>query len=375
MTRLHESLRIGVACFSSFGGSGVVASEIGMALGRRGHRVCFLSDRPPARLDLACPNVSFHEVELLDYPLVAHQSYALALAARMIEVARAERLDLFHAHYAIPHTVSADLARRAMGRDAPKLVTTLHGTDVTLLGSHQGFQPLAHFAIASSEGITAPSHWLAETAYAKLGLSRTRVIDVIPNFVDTTLFSPPEHRRRPEVRVLTHVSNFRPLKRVRDVIHVFAAVRVQVPCILELVGDGPERPRAEALVRELGLQDHVRFRGETDELTSLYQASDVFLLPSESESFGLAALEAMACGVPVVASEVGGLPEVVVDGETGFLATVGDVSAMAESVLRLLLDDELHRRTSRLARARAEGSFRLGPAIDRYEAAYLHVLG
>jgi L-malate glycosyltransferase len=370
-----RSLRIGVACFSSFGGSGVVAAEVGMALGRRGHRVCFLSDAPPARLNLDGTNVSFHQVALLDYPLVAHRSYALALTATMVEVARAEKLDVLHAHYAIPHAVSATLAKQILGADGPKVVTTLHGTDVTLVGTDHGFQPLTRFAVATSDAVTTPSRWLADTARANLALPATLAIDVIPNFVDTTTLNPPAQRDPQRRRVLIHVSNFRPIKRVSDVVRVFAAVRSHVDARLDLVGDGPDRNGAEALVSKLGLQDAVRFHGETDDLGSLYGASDVFLLPSESESFGLAALEAMACGVPVVASDVGGIPDVVVDGETGFLAPVGDVAAMAEATRRLLTDHALHQTMSRLARRRVEASFRLDPAVDRYEAVYRRVLG
>jgi L-malate glycosyltransferase len=375
MNLSRDSLRIGIACFSSFGGSGVVATEIGMALGRRGHRVCFLSDKPPSRLDRNAPNVSFHEVALLDYPLVAHRSYALALTAKMIEVARAEKLDLLHVHYAIPHAVSAVMTKQILGASAPKVVSTLHGTDVTLVGTEHGFQPLTHFAVTASDAVTTPSRWLAETARANLGLAADLRIDVIPNFVDVTLFTPPAARDRPQSPALIHVSNFRPIKRVEDVVRIFAAVLATTPCRLELVGDGPDRPRVQALVQALGLDGNVRFRGEMDDLVDLYGASRVFLLPSESESFGLAALEAMACGVPVVASDVGGLPDVVADGETGFLAPVGDVPALAECARRLLIDDALHETMSRLARERAETCFSLGPAVDRYEAVYRRVLG
>jgi N-acetyl-alpha-D-glucosaminyl L-malate synthase BshA len=376
MTPSRSSLRIGVACFSTFGGSGVVASEIGMALGRRGHRVCFLSDKAPARLDLSDANVSFREVALLDYPVLAHQSYALALAAKMIEVARTEKLDLFHLHYAIPHAVSAFLARQVLGAGAPRILTTLHGTDVTQVGADPRFQPLTQFTVRASDGITAPSRWLAEEAYRNLGLDRDIAIEVIPNFVDTDRFRPPGGTRKNPARhrVLTHVSNFRPLKRVEDVVRIFASVRTEVPARLQLVGDGPERPRIEALVHSLGLSDHVRFFGERVALVELLQGSDVFLLPSSTESFGLAALEAMACGVPVVASDVGGVSEVVTDGEVGFLAAAGDISAMAGHVLRLLTDESFHRRLSQAARRRAESQFQLEPAVDRYEAAYWRLL-
>lgn len=375
MMSCRDSLRVGIACFSSFGGSGVVATEIGMALGRRGHRVCFLSDKPPSRLDLNTSNVSFHEVALLDYPLVAHRSFALALTAKMIEVSRTEKLDLLHVHYAVPHAISAVMAKQILGSDAPKVVTTLHGTDVTLVGADHGFAPLTHFAVASSDAVTAPSRWLAETARANLGLASDLRIDVIPNFVDPQQFAPPPKRERGRPPVLIHVSNFRPIKRVHDVVAVFAAVHRTAQCRLELVGDGPERSRAEALVRDLGLQDHVSFRGEMDDLVGLYGTSDVFLLPSESESFGLAALEAMACGVPVVASDVGGLPDVVADGETGFLLPMGNVAAMAEAATRLLTDDVLWADMSRLARERARTCFALDRAVDRYEATYRRVLG
>lgn len=375
MMGCRDSLRIGIACFSSFGGSGVVATEIGMALGRRGHRVCFLSDKPPTRLDLDTPNVSFHEVALLDYPLVAHRSFALALTVKMIEVSRAEKLDLLHVHYAIPHAVSAVMAKQILGSDAPKVVTTLHGTDVTLVGADHGFAPLTRFAVASSDAVTAPSRWLAESARGNLGLPSDLRIDVIPNFVDAQQFCPPARRERSRPPVMIHVSNFRPIKRVHDVVGILASVRKATPCRLELVGDGPERPRIEALVRELGLRDYVTFRGEMDDLAALYGSCDVFLLPSESESFGLAALEAMACGVPVVASDVGGLPDVVADGETGFLAPVGDVAAMAEAAGRLLSDDVLWGRMSGLARERARTCFAVDRAVDRYEATYQRVLG
>lgn len=375
MNASRDSLRIGIACFSSFGGSGVVATEIGMALGRRGHRVCFLSDKQPARLDLNGANLSFHEVALLDYPLVAHRSYALALTAKMVEVTREEKLDLLHVHYAIPHAVSAVMTKQIMGASAPKVVTTLHGTDVTLVGTNHGFQPLTHFAVTASDAVTTPSRWLADMARTNLGLAADLGIDVIPNFVDVRLFAPPTRPDRRQPPSLIHVSNFRPIKRVGDVIRVFAAVLATTPCRLEMVGDGPDRPHAEALVRELGLDGQVRFRGEMDDLVDLYAASTVFLLPSESESFGLAALEAMACGVPVVASDVGGLPEVVADGETGFLAPVGDIAALAECTRRLLTDHALHQTMSRLARERAEKCFGLAPAVDRYEALYRRVLG
>ena len=368
-------LRIGVACFSTFGGSGVIASEIGMSMARRGHRVAFFSDKPPARLDLSCPNISFHAVAALNYPVPAQSSYALALAAEMIAVAQKERLDLLHVHYAVPHALAAYLARQVLGAAAPKVVVTLHGTDVTRIGADPKFSALTRFAVLAGDGITTPSRWLAEEAFRQLGLPRESSIEVIPNFVDTQRFRPARHEIAPAERVLVHVSNFRPLKRVDDVVRIFARVRGEMPARLHLVGDGPERPRVEALVHSLGLADDVKFFGERADVVKILQESDVFLLPSETESFGLGALEAMACGVPVVASNVGGLPEVVWNGETGFLSPVGNVEEMAKQVRRLLTDVDLHARMSRAARSRAEAHFQLEPAVDRYQAVYRRVVG
>jgi N-acetyl-alpha-D-glucosaminyl L-malate synthase BshA len=369
-----DPLRIGVACFSTFGGSGVIASEIGMAMARRGHHVVFFSDQPPARLDLSCPGISFHPVAALNYPVPAQSSYAVSLAAEMVEVAQTEKLDLLHVHYAVPHAFGAHLARQVLGAIAPKILTTLHGTDVTRIGADPKFTSLVRFAVLAGDGITAPSHWLAEEAHRQLDLPRESRIEVIPNFVDTGRFCPageaPVARR-----VVTHVSNFRLLKRVEDVVRIFARVRGEMPAKLHLAGDGPERSHVEALVSLLGLADDVTFFGERVDVAKILQESDVFLLPSETESFGLGALEAMACGVPVVASNVGGLPEVVRDGETGFLASVGNIEAMAKHVRDLLADPDLHARMSRAARTRAEEHFQLEPAVDRYQAVYRRLVG
>jgi len=368
-------LRIGVACFSTFGGSGVIASELGMSMARRGHQVAFLSDRPPGRLDLSCTGISFHAVAALEYPVPAQSSYALALAAETIDLARKQRLDLLHVHYAIPHALGAYLARQVLGAAAPKVLITLHGTDVTRIGADPKLSSLVRLAVLAGDGITAPSRWLAEQAYRNLGLPRETSIDVIPNFVDTHRFRVARRRSARAPRVLTHVSNFRPLKRVEDVVRIFACVRGKMPAQLHLVGDGPERLRVEALVHSLGLEDDVKSFGEGMDVAEILQASDVFLLPSETESFGLGALEAMACGVPVVASNVGGLPELVLDGETGFLAPAGNVEEMSKQVHRLLADEDLHARMSRAARSRAEAHFQLEPAVQRYEAVYRRVVG
>ena len=376
-------LRIGVACFSTFGGSGVVASEVALSLAARGHHVHVFSDDRPGRLGADSDRLSFHQVATRHYPQLKDSPYVLALASAIACVCERERLDVVHAHYAIPHAISAYLARQTLLPSAtalphaPALVTTLHGTDITLVGSDPSFLPLTRFSIAASDAVTTPSAWLREATYEKLDVPRTVAIEVIPNFVDPVRFAPAQGR--PLVRsadhpfVLVHVSNFRPLKRVADVVHLFAAARRLAPATalrLRLVGDGPDRPRIEALVRELALDQHVQFLGEQVELPAVLRDSDVFVLPSETESFGLAALEAMACGLPVVASRVAGIPEVVADGETGLLAPVGDVAAMAAHVARLVGDADTLARFSRAARARVEAHFQPQPIVNRYEALY-----
>ena len=380
-------LRVGIVCYPTFGGSGVVATEIGLALAARGCRVHVLSYEVPSRLDHFVENVLFHEVATPSYPLIEHSPYTLALASKIVEVSRYEGLDVLHVHYAVPHATSAYLARQILGRDAPRIVTTLHGTDITLVGSDPSFLPITRFSIMASDGVTTPSAYLRGATHELLDVPATTAIEVIPNFVDTARFTPSPRRAVAEVyppfaavglspAVLTHVSNFRPLKRGDDVIRIFAEVhrRAGRPTVLMLVGDGPERSRAEALVRQLGLVGSVAFLGKMVSFVEVLQASDVFLLPSESESFGLAALEALSCGVPVVASHVGGLPEVVPDGEVGYLAPVGDVATMSERVLRLLADPDLHRRQSDAARARAVANYQISPAVDRYQAYYERVL-
>ena len=366
-------LSIGVACFSTFGGSGVVAAEVAAWLARRGHRVHVFSDAPPGRLR---EGVAFHRVVAPAYPQLGHDLYTLALASSIIDVARTAGLDVVHAHSALPHAVSAELARQvreaeAPGR-APRVVTTLHGTDTTLVGIDSTFRPLTRFAVASSDAVTVPSAWLAEATRRNLELPADFPIDVVPNFVDTERFAPAPPTAPP---LLIHVSNFRPLKRTGDVVRVFARLRAGRPARLRLVGDGPDRLAAETLARALGVAADVEFAGERDDLPALLSGATAFLLPSETESFGLAALEALAAGVPVVASRVGGLPEVVRDGEDGFLHAVGDVEAMAASAARLVDDPSLRARLGAAARARAVADFRAEPAVDHYEAVYRRVLG
>ena len=372
-------LRIGVVCFSTFGGSGVVAVEVALQLAARGHEVHLFSDERPPRLppSHADPDRAFffHQVAAPAYPQLKYPAYGMALTSKIVEVSRRAPLDVVHAHYALPHAVSANLAReilRAEGEPAPRVVTTLHGTDSTLVGSDPSFLPLTRFTIATSDAVTAPSLWLADATRQALSLASQIAIHVVPNFVDVDRFTPaPPRPDVPRERpVIVHVSNFRPVKRVDDVVAVFARLRASRPLRLRLVGDGPERARIEADVATRGLAGDVEFLGERLELPDVLRDADLFLLPSETESFGLAALEAMACGVPVVASAVGGLGEVVPDGEVGFLRPVGDVAAHAEAAGRLLSDEPLRRAMGAAARRRAETLYRIDPAIDRYLEIY-----
>jgi len=363
-------VRIGLTCHASFGGSGVIATELALALASRGHDVHLVAAHAPPRLpSRSVPGLTLHEVKNPTHPLFPHGEFTLALASKLAEVGSS--LDVLHVHYAIPLATSALLANELLGAKAPKLVTTVHGTDVLTLGLEPAFRPLVRQALERSHLVSAPSAWLARAAAD--GLELTRPVQVVPNFVDGTRF-------RPGVKppgglpTLTHNSNFRSLKRVQDVVRIFERVRRAVRCELELIGDGPERPSVEALVRELGLEAQVRFSGETVDVVPHLQASTVFLMPSEVESFGLAALEAMACGVPVVASATGGLPEVVRDGITGFLHQPGDVEAMAASTVRLLEDAALLQRCSSAAREWSISHWQPEPVVARWEALYRSVL-
>ena len=394
------ALRIGITCHPTTGGSGIIATEIGSALARRGHQVHFICYELPCHLELGGSGISFHQVAVRDYPLPHLDTYTLALASQLAEVSVAAELDLLHLHYALPHTTSAYLAAQLLrdrGRRPPRIITTLHGTDVTQVGSDPALLPMHRFALQRCDGLTVPSAYLRQAAYDDLGLPPSTAIEVIANFVDTAHFQPAEARARrwPELarvldqpveklrsgrgpsepRVLIHSSNFRPVKRLDDVLQVFSAVVREVPAILLLVGDGPERPRIEALTGELGLTDSVHFLGLQRDFLPALQHSDVFMLPSTSEGFGLSALEALSCGVPVVGSRVGGVPEVVLEGATGFLCPAGDVEAMTAAVLRLLRSPELHQRMVRAARASVELHWQKDPAVARYEDYYRRVLG
>lgn len=373
-------MNLGITCFPTFGGSGLIASEIGLAMAARGHQVHFIARALPVRLQRAT-NVSFHEVAQSQYPsLVDSSAYPIALASKMIEVATAQRLDLLHVHYAVPHATAAWMAAEVMGSKAPRIVTTLHGTDITLVGSDPSHLPITRYSVQRSDAVTTPSEFLRRATWQKLELPDSLPIEVIPNFVDTTRFVPTGDKSplralfNDDAPTLVHVSNFRPVKRIADVVSIFAAVNLKRPAHMVLVGDGPERAAAEAQVKALGLEDRVAFLGERDDFEAVLAACDVFLLPSELESFGLAALEAQSAGVPVVGTLVGGVSEVVKHGETGFLVPVGDIAAMAAAVQRLLNDKALFLKMSQKARARVVAHFDQAKQVDAYVAYFSSLL-
>jgi N-acetyl-alpha-D-glucosaminyl L-malate synthase BshA len=370
-------MKIGITCYPTYGGSGAVATELGIALAARGHEVHFITYQQPFRLPNFVPRIFFHEVEVNRYPLFEYPPYDLALAVRMHEVVLSQGLDVLHCHYAIPHATSAWLARemlRAQGRDVP-VVTTLHGTDITIVGQDPSYRPIAKFSIERSDAITSVSEYLKRETIATFGCTGCSV-EVIPNFVDPAVYDRAAHP--PALswlvpkgrRVVMHVSNMRAVKRVRDVVRVFARVNERVPSVLFMVGDGPERVDAEQEVRALGVERSVHFLGKLEAVAPLLAGADLFLLPSASESFGLSALEALASGVPVVASNAGGLPEVVRDGETGALCPVGDVDGMAEAGAHILSDPDRWRAMSAAAAADARARFTLDTVVGQYEALY-----
>jgi N-acetyl-alpha-D-glucosaminyl L-malate synthase BshA len=371
-------MKIGITCYPTYGGSGVVATELGIALGRRGHDVHFISYSLPFRLHRADLNVCFHEVEVLTYPVFEHSPYAIALAAKMTEVARGVGLDLFHVHYAIPHAVSAYLARAVLGAQGPRIVTTLHGTDITLVGNDRSLYPITRFVLEQSDGVTCVSDYLSRATQKTFALPHAP--RVIPNFVDTARFRRDgegcvRERFAPHgERLIMHLSNFRQVKRVPDVVRVFHHIRRRLPARLLLVGDGQDRPAALELARDLGVEKDVVFLGKQEDVSQLYCVADLFLLPSAEEAFGLAALEAMSSGVPVIGSAIGGIPEVVGEGEAGLLFPVGDVEAMGRGALALLEDEERMGRARTAARARAVSLFDDRLVVPQYEAYYQEVL-
>ena len=370
-------MKIAIVCYPSHGGSGVVASELALGLADRGHTIHIISYAVPFRLREFHPNVRFHEVEVNTYPLFKYPPYTLGLATKIAQVASEESIDVVHAHYAVPHAVSAFLAKQILGGTTPKIVTTLHGTDITLVGADESFYRVTKFAIEVSDRVTVVSRYLKDRTIADFKLDKP--IEVIYNFVDTSKGprgrpSDRTHWASKGQKIVVYASNFRPVKRVTDVVRIFDIVRRQVDAKLLLVGEGPEKIFARELVKELHLADHVHFLGEQDYLESILAMSDLLLLPSEQESFGLVALEAMSCGVPVVGSRVGGLPEVVLHGETGYLLPVGEIREMAEVSVRLLASPEEHNRLSESARRRARDHFEATAIIPQYEKLYESLL-
>ncbi|GIV54580.1 MAG: N-acetyl-alpha-D-glucosaminyl L-malate synthase BshA [Candidatus Kapaibacterium sp.] len=377
-------MNIGMVCYPTYGGSGVVATELGMALAHRGWRVHFITYALPSRLDRFRANIAFHEVDIPSYPLMEHQLYTLALAGKIIDVARYEQLDVLHVHYAIPHAVSGYLAKQVLQQQGIplKLVTTLHGTDITLIGLDPGFHPLVKFSIEESDAVTCVSAYLRDRTM-QLFTDRNN-IEVIPNFIDPTVYDRSLYdgaaiRRQiagDAELVLIHISNFRPVKRVTDTIRILAAVREHgIDAHLVLVGDGPDRAEAEQLCRTLDLCSAVRFVGKVLATAELLAAADIALLPSQNESFGLAALEAMSCGVPVVASNVGGIPEVVTHGENGYLAEPGDIERMARYCVELATHRKKWQRFSTAARAVAIERYSTDRIVPLYEELYRQLTG
>jgi N-acetyl-alpha-D-glucosaminyl L-malate synthase BshA len=374
-------MKIGITCYPTYGGSGAVATELGLELARRGHEVHFITYDSPFRLRGYTERVFYHQVDtrMGRYPLFDHFPYTLALASKQHEVVLREELDLLHVHYAIPHATTAYLAREMLKRDRPvQVITTLHGTDITLVGQEASFYGITKFSIEQSDGVTAVSNYLRDETYRAFGCVSCD-IRVVPNFVNLQEYRPGEPGCRGKVapeghKVISHVSNFREVKRVKDVIRVFARVRRAMPATLVMIGDGPERVDAENEARDLAVMDDVRFLGRLDSVASLLQASDLFILPSQTESFGLAALEAMACGAPVVATRAGGLPEVIDDGVNGILEPVGSVEAMGRRAVELLRDQDKYAAMRAAAVAKAE-QFSAGSIVPMYEAFYTEVLG
>jgi N-acetyl-alpha-D-glucosaminyl L-malate synthase BshA len=372
-------MKIGITCYPTYGGSGVVATELGMELAARGHEVHFISYAPPIRLTDTNDHIQFHEVEISSYPLFDHAPYALSLAVKMMQVAESEELDLLHVHYAIPHSVSAFLARSMAAPRRLPFITTLHGTDITLVGNDRSFLPITKFSIEQSDGVTAISHYLKQRTLDEFDIKHP--IEVIPNFVNCDLYC---RKDDPALRaewapegepILMHLSNFRPVKRLTDVVEIFAFVREKMRAKLVLIGDGPDRAAAEYIVRKKKLVRDVHFLGKQDRVYQYLSQADLFLLPSDVESFGLAALEAMACEVPVVASNVGGIPEVIENRVDGYLHEPRDVKAAAGYALEILSRPDRGRAMGQTARINAKNKYCANDVIPLYEDYYRQVIG
>jgi N-acetyl-alpha-D-glucosaminyl L-malate synthase BshA len=372
-------MKIGIVCYPTFGGSGVVATELGKALAQKGHSIHFISYSQPVRLDFFSENISYHEVEVTNYPLFDYVPYESALTSKLVDVVRYERLDLLHVHYAIPHASAAYLAKLILAEHGIQIpiITTLHGTDITLVGRDAGFEPVVTFAINHSDGITAVSDSLRKDTIANFKISKP--IEVIPNFIDLSRFSkkPKDHFKKAiaplDERLLVHTSNFRKVKRVQDVVEVFRKVKAVIPAKLLLIGDGPERAGIEMMCRKLNLCEDIRFLGKQEAIEEILSVCDLFIMPSESESFGLAALEAMACQVPVISTNTGGLPELNIHGVTGFMSNVGDTDDMANKALKILKDNTVLQQFKQNALKRAS-EFDIHKILPRYEKYYHRIV-
>lgn len=370
-------MKIGIVCYPTYGGSGVVATELGKALAQKGHQIHFITYSQPSRLDFFNENLTYHQVDVRTYPLFQYQPYESALASKMVDVVKHEGLDVLHTHYAIPHASAAYMAKQILAIEdiSIPVVTTLHGTDITLVGKDKSFAPVVAFSINQSDGITAVSKHLRDETYQYFSINKE--IEVIPNFVDLSRFrrQPKDHFKRaicPNGEYLiSHTSNFRRVKRVEDVVKVFHKLRKQIPAKLLMIGDGPERVNVENLCRELGTCDDIRFLGKLDAVEEVLSVSDLFIMPSEKESFGLAALEAMACEVPVISSDAGGLPELVTDGENGFVCPVGDIEAMTEKALYIL--DPKHLAQFKQGALNRAKEFEVSLVVPQYEELYERV--
>ena len=379
MGEYKEKLNIGIVCHPTQGGSGIVATQVGLGLAKRGHAVHFISRALPFRLNEKHKNIVFHEVDVTNYPLFKYPPYTIALAGKLATICRNEKLDILHVHYAIPHAVSAYLCHQLLGERAPPIMTTLHGTDITLLGIDESFHEIIGLAINHSDGVTAVSRYLAEVTKSSFDIDRD--IEVIYNFINSDELTP--ELRSPEVRsqylhnhelLIGHMSNFRPVKRVSDVIRAFHLIQKKIPARLLLIGDGAEIPSAHHMVNELGISQCVEFLGSVNPVGSILAQLDLFLLPSEMESFGLAALEAMACGVPVISSRAGGLPELIEDNVSGLLFETGDYHGMARSAIELLKDEPRRKAMGIAARKRSVEMFPEERGIDMYEECYRRLI-
>ncbi len=372
-------MKIGIVCYPTFGGSGVVATELGIELAHKGHQIHFISYSQPVRLDFVSENIFYHEVSVSDYPLFDYQPYELVLSSKLVDVVKYEKLDLLHVHYAIPHASAAYMAKQILASQGIHIpfITTLHGTDITLVGRDASFEPVITFAINQSDAVTSVSESLKEDTFKHFAV--TREIQVIPNFVKITDYEKHRDDCSPELfahhgeKILMHISNFRKVKRVEDVLWIFDRVRKKIPAKLIMVGDGPERNNIEKLCRELDSCNDIRMLGKVTDPIQILSAADLFLLPSETESFGLAALEAMASKVPVISTNTGGLPEVNTDGFSGYLCDVGDVETMASRCLSLLCDEEKLAKFKLNAFEQAK-KFDIGKILPMYEALYSKVL-